>query len=71
MKGLIILLLITLVLSAGCAAEAPKPTSEVGGIFIEGVSAGEAETLNYILAVDAASHGYAGFTLGSLATYDN
>ena len=71
MKGLIILLLITLVLTVGCAAEAPKPRLAVGSIFIEGVSAGEAETLNWILAVDSASHAYAGFTLGSLATYDN
>ncbi len=86
MKGIIILLLILLVFTVGCAAEAPppqpspappaatpapRPTPEVSGIFIEGVSAGDAETLNYILAVDSASHGYASFTLGSLATYDN
>ncbi len=67
MKGLIILLLSLLVLAGGCAAEAPPPR----GNFIEATSAGDAETLNWILAVDSASHGYAGFVLGSLATYDN
>ncbi len=50
---------------------APKPYPEVKGTFIEGASAGDAETLNYILAADAASFSYAGQTLGSLATYDN
>ena len=56
-------------------APAPAPTPEfrpqVQGIFIEGTSGGEAETLNWILAADAASFSYAGFTIGSLATYDN
>ncbi|MFC1974664.1 ABC transporter substrate-binding protein [Chloroflexota bacterium] len=51
--------------------EAPTPSPQVMGNFIEGASAGDAETLNYILAVDSASHAYAGYTLGSLATYDN
>ena len=41
------------------------------GVFIEGTSGGEAETLNWILAADASSFGYAGQTLDSLATYDN
>ena len=41
------------------------------GTFIEGTSAGEAETLNWILAADAASFSYAGQTFDSLATYDN
>jgi len=66
MKGIIILLVTLLVLTVGCA---PEP--QVEGNFIEGVSAGDAETLNWLLAVDSASHSYAGFTLGSLATYDN
>lgn len=43
----------------------------VKGIFIEGESGGDAETLNYILAGDASSHSYAGQTLDSLATFDN
>ena len=66
MKGIITLLVTLLVLTVGCA---PEP--QVEGNFIEGVSAGDAETLNWLLAVDSASHSYAGFTLGSLATYDN
>ncbi|MFC1984842.1 ABC transporter substrate-binding protein [Chloroflexota bacterium] len=67
MNRLTIFLVALLVFTIGCAA----PAAPVGGNFIEGVSAGEAETLNYILAVDSASHSYAGFTLGSLATYNN
>jgi peptide/nickel transport system substrate-binding protein len=57
--------LLTMSLSA-CAAPAPK------GSFIEGdVAGGEAETLNWILAADASSFGYVGYTLESLANYDN
>ena len=51
---------------SGCAAPVPK------GNFIEGdVAGGEAETLNWILAADASSFGYVGYTLESLANYDN
>jgi peptide/nickel transport system substrate-binding protein len=58
-----ILLIVSL---GGCAAPSAK------GNFIEGdVTGGEAETLNYILAADASSFGYVGYTLESLATYDN
>jgi len=66
-KGLTVFLAALLVLMASCAAPSPGPE----GDFIEGVSAGDAETLNWILAVDSASHSYVGYTLGSLATYDN
>ncbi len=66
MKGLIILLVALLVFTAGCAAE-----SQVKDIFIEGISGGDAETLNWILAADASSFSYAGQTFDSLATYDN
>jgi len=49
-----------------CAAPAQR------GVFIEGdVSGGEAETLNWILAADASSFSYVGYTLESLANYDN
>ena len=53
-----------------------KPTKEgevkqAGGVFIEGQSGGDAETLNWILAADATSFSYVGHTLDSLATYDN
>jgi peptide/nickel transport system substrate-binding protein len=41
------------------------------GTFIEGETGGDAETLNWILAADAASFSYVGHTLDSLATYDN
>ena len=44
---------------------------EAGGDYISGTSAGDAETLNWILAADSASFGYAGHTLDSLVTYDN
>jgi peptide/nickel transport system substrate-binding protein len=44
---------------------------EISRVFISGTSAGDAETLNWILAADAASMGYAGHTVDSLATYDN
>ncbi|MEE9365703.1 MAG: ABC transporter substrate-binding protein, partial [Dehalococcoidales bacterium] len=50
---------------------APKVYPEVKGIFIEGQSGGDAETLNWLLAADAASHSYAGMCFDSLATYDN
>ena len=86
MKELIVLVVSLLIFTVGCATKppiaeptpsppaeipAPKPMPQVKGNFIEGVSAGDAETLNWILAVDTASHSYAGYTLGSLATYDN
>ncbi len=60
--GLIAVLLVTV--SCGVAREA-------GGDFISGTSAGDAETLNWILAADSASFGYAGHTIDSLVTYDN
>ena len=61
---------ISLILSvtAGCSAPAPRTS----GSFINGdVSGGEAETLNWILAADASSFGYVGYTLESLGGYDN
>ncbi len=66
MKRATIFLMFLLVFMVSCAAQ-----PQVTGGFIEGTSAGDAETLNWILAVDSASHSYAGYTLGSLATYDN
>jgi peptide/nickel transport system substrate-binding protein len=76
MKKLTIFLtlsLILIVLIGGCAK---GKIEEDGGIsvrgnFIQGVSGGDAETLNWILAADASSFGYVGHTLDSLATYDN
>lgn len=60
---LIILLPLVLI---GCS------TSSAKGVFIEGaVTGGEAETLNWILAADASSFSYVGYTLEPLATYDN
>ncbi|MFH1651151.1 MAG: ABC transporter substrate-binding protein [Chloroflexota bacterium] len=52
-------------------APAPGPAHPVKGTFIEGTSGGDAETLNWLLAADASSFGYAGQTFDSLATYDN
>jgi len=48
-----------------------RPAKEAGGTYISGTSAGDAETLNWILAADSASLGYAGHTQDSLVTYDN
>jgi peptide/nickel transport system substrate-binding protein len=60
------LTLVLITLAAGCA----KGTT-VTNDFIDGQSGGDAETLNWILAADASSFGYAGHTVDSLATYDN
>ncbi|MFC2001328.1 ABC transporter substrate-binding protein [Chloroflexota bacterium] len=69
MKGLTIFLVSLLLITAGCATR--PPVTEPKGNFIEGVSGGDAETLNWILAADASSFSYAGQTFDSLATYDN
>jgi peptide/nickel transport system substrate-binding protein len=66
LKTLLLLLVSLSLLATACPA--PK---ETGGVFISGTSAGDAETLNWILAADAASFGYAGHTVDSLVTYDN
>jgi peptide/nickel transport system substrate-binding protein len=67
-------------LGAGClgkrepAEPAPTPAPaapQVRGTFISGTSAGDAETLNWILAADSASLDYVNFTMDGLATYDN
>jgi peptide/nickel transport system substrate-binding protein len=52
-------------------ASACQAAKEAKGIYISGTSAGDAETLNWILAADSASLGYAGHTLDSLAIYNN
>jgi len=65
MKGFITFLVSLLVFTVGCATEAP---SQVKGIFIEGTSGGDAETLNWILAADASSFSYAGHTLDRSGT---
>jgi len=66
-KKLVIFLVLLLVFMVGCVTPAPQ----VEGTFIEGISGGDAETLNWILAADASSFSYMGHTLDSLATYDN
>ena len=75
-KIFIALLVILMTLTIGCANGEVEPTQEVEtgdtkGIFIEGQSGGDAETLNWILAADGTSFSYVGHTLDSLATYDN
>jgi len=60
------LTLVLITLTAGCAKD-----TIVTNDFIDGQSGGDAETLNWILAADASSFGYAGHTVDSLATYDN
>ena len=70
--------LLLLVVMAGCTAPAAPAAPSLSsspankGNFIEGdVAGGEAETLNWILAADASSFAYVGYTVQSLATYDN
>lgn len=83
-KKLIILLLFLIIFMTSCVAKptapesVPKPGAptpqaqpQVRGTFIDGVSGGDAETLNWILAADASSFSYAGQTTDSLATYNN
>jgi len=53
---------------SGCLQEKERIAS---GVYIEGASGGDAETLNWILAADATSFQYAGLTLDGLAAYDN
>jgi len=43
----------------------------VRGTYISGTSAGDAETLNWALAADAASLDYVGLAMDGLITYDN
>ena len=65
------LLVISLLLVVASFAGCQKAISEVKGEFIDGTYGGDAETLNLLLASDAASFSYIGLTLDSLATYDN
>ena len=76
MKRLTIFLtlsLILIVLAAGCTKGEIKEDRGIAlsNTYIQGISGGDAETLNWILAADASSFGYAGHTLDSLVTYDN
>jgi peptide/nickel transport system substrate-binding protein len=73
-KAVLILVALTLMMLPACqpvSTRVSNPSATQGGTFIEGSSAGDAETLNYILAGDSASFGYVGLTLDSLYTYDN
>ena len=64
-----VILAMVAVLAAGSCQ--PAQPQEASGVFISGTSAGDGETLNWILAADGTSLAYAGYTLDSLATYDN
>ncbi|MBI3040446.1 MAG: hypothetical protein HYY80_02135 [Chloroflexi bacterium] len=66
LKIFIFLLMALVLLTSSC-----RVAREAGGDYISGTSAGDAETLNWILAADAASFSYSGHTLDSLVTYDN
>ena len=66
LKIFVLLLMMVSLTASSCQA-----AKETKGVYISGTSAGDAETLNWILAADSASHGYAGHTIDSLATYDN
>jgi len=67
LKIFVLLLMIVGLITSSCQAAA----KEARGVYISGTSAGDAETLNWILAADSASFGYAGHTIDSLTTYDN
>ncbi len=60
--------LILAILATGCAN---GKVEQAEGIFIEGQSGADAETLNWILAADATSSSYVGHTMDRLVTYDN
>jgi peptide/nickel transport system substrate-binding protein len=64
-------ILLLLLVSVSLLAFSCQSAKEVGGVFISGTSAGDAETLNWILAADSASFSYAGQTVDSLIVYDN
>jgi peptide/nickel transport system substrate-binding protein len=49
----------------------PGGLHQIKGAYISGTSAGDAETLNWALAVDNASFGYVGLTMDGLITYNN
>ncbi|MBI4330088.1 MAG: hypothetical protein HY673_02260 [Chloroflexi bacterium] len=61
------LFIVLALLLAGCS----PPKQEARGVFVEGQSGGDAETLNFILAADSSSFSYAGHTTDSLAGFDN
>jgi peptide/nickel transport system substrate-binding protein len=63
--------IVLITLTAGCTKGTTVTGTAVKGDFIDGQSGGDAETLNWILAADASSFGFAGHTVDSLATYDN
>jgi len=64
--------LLSIVVILGCQQQIEAPIrSQVKGNFIEGVSAGNAETLNWLLVADLTSFSYVAFTMDNLATYDN
>ncbi|MFQ5924907.1 MAG: ABC transporter substrate-binding protein [Dehalococcoidia bacterium] len=69
MGKLKILVLLSIIVMVGATSCQVAP--EAKGVYISGTSAGDAETLNWILAADSASLSYAGHTLDSLVTYDN
>ena len=66
LKILVLLSMIAVLMAGSC-----QVAQETKGVYISGTSAGDAETLNWILAADGASLGYVGHTLDSLVTYDN
>ena len=66
LKILVLLSMIAILMAGSC-----QVAQEARGVYISGTSAGDAETLNWILAADSASLGYVSHTLDSLATYDN
>ena len=62
----VFLLIVVILITSYC-----RVAKEVGEDYISGTSAGDAETLNYILAADGASFSYTGHTVDPLVTYDN
>ncbi len=76
----ILVTILMLFVTIGCATTPQKsiePTGKEGGAkqvkgnFIDGTYGGDAESLNLLLVADGNSFGYIGYTLDSLANYNN
>jgi peptide/nickel transport system substrate-binding protein len=79
---ILVVLVLTVILPAGCSTESTsegntESTAEIegpgktGGTFIEGAYGGDGETLNFLLVSDGTSSSYISHTLDALVNYNN
>ena len=79
---ILVVLVLTVILPAGCSTESTsegntESTAEIkgpgktGGTFIEGAYGGDGETLNFLLVSDGTSSSYISHTLDTLVNYNN